>query len=95
MRLQSLRALRLAPGGPGSFWNHLGEPVGSPGVSGRFVCGFQTDLHFADVALHRSQQGYFSFEVQSCTFIFQFLITDISITCLYLGIFRTFIKLTH
>ena len=30
--------------------------------------------------LHRSQQGYFSFEVLSCTFIIQFYITDISLT---------------
>jgi len=49
MLFQSLRALGLAPGGPGSIWNHLGGPVGSTGVSGRFVCGFQTYLHFADV----------------------------------------------
>jgi len=49
MLLQSVRALCLAPGGPGSIWNYLGAPVRSPEVSGRFACGFQTDLHFADV----------------------------------------------
>jgi len=48
MLLQSLRALYLAPGGPGSVWNYLGAPVRSAGVSGRFACGFQTDLDFAD-----------------------------------------------
>jgi len=50
MLLQSLRALCFAPGGPGSMWNYLGAPVGSTGVSGRFPCGFRTDLHFADVS---------------------------------------------
>jgi len=50
MLLQSLRALCFAPGGPGSIWNCLGAPVTSTGVSGRFACGFRTDLHFADVA---------------------------------------------
>jgi hypothetical protein len=50
MLFQSLRALCLAPGGPGSIWNHLGAPVRSTGVSGMFACGFRTDLHFADVA---------------------------------------------
>ena len=49
MLLQSLRALCSAPGGPGSIWNHFGAPVRSTGVSGRFACGFRTDLHFADV----------------------------------------------
>src|SRR5882757_7742352 len=49
MLLQSLRALCFAPGGPGSIWNYLGAPVTSTGVSGRFACGFRTDLHFADV----------------------------------------------
>jgi len=49
MLFQSLRALCLAPRGPGSIWNHLGELVRSTGVSGRFACGFWTDLHFTDV----------------------------------------------
>jgi len=49
MLFQSLRALCLAPGGPGSIWNHLGTPVRSTRVSGRFACGFRTNLHFADV----------------------------------------------
>jgi len=48
MLLQSLRAPYLAPGGPESIWNYLGAPVRSSGVSGRFACGFWTDLHFAD-----------------------------------------------
>jgi hypothetical protein len=49
MLLQSLRALCFAPGGPGSIWNSVGAPVRTTGVSGRFACGFRTDLHFADV----------------------------------------------
>ena len=49
MLLQSLRALCFAPGGTGSIWNYLGAPVRCAGVSGRFACGFWTDLHFADV----------------------------------------------
>jgi hypothetical protein len=49
MLFQSLRALRLAPGGAGSIWNHLGALVRSTGVAGRCVCGFRTDLKFADV----------------------------------------------
>jgi hypothetical protein len=49
MLLQSLGALCLAPGGPGSIWKYLGALVRSTGVSGRFACGFRTDLHFADV----------------------------------------------
>jgi hypothetical protein len=49
MLFQSLRARCLAPGGPGSIWNHLGAPVRSTGVCGRFGCVFRTDLHFADV----------------------------------------------
>jgi len=49
MLFQSVRARCLAPGGPGSIWNHLGAPVRSTRVSGRFACGFRTDLHFADV----------------------------------------------
>jgi len=48
MLFQSLRELCFAPGGPGSIWNYLGVPVTSSGVSGRFACGFRTDLHFAD-----------------------------------------------
>ena len=48
MLLQSLRALCLAPGGPGRIWNYLGAPVRSTGVSGMLACGFRTDLHFAD-----------------------------------------------
>ena len=51
MLVQSLRALCLAPGGPGSIWNNLGAPVRSTGVSGRFVCGFWADVHFADMGM--------------------------------------------
>jgi len=54
MLLQSLRALCLAPGGPGSMWNYLGAPVRSTRVAGRFACGFRTDLHYANV---RSYSG--------------------------------------
>jgi hypothetical protein len=54
MILQSLRAHCLAPEGPGSIWNYLGAPVRSTGVSGRFACGFRTDLHFADVQCPKS-----------------------------------------
>ena len=49
MLLQSLRALCKAPGGPGSIWQYLEALVKATGVSGRFVCGFRTDLHFVDV----------------------------------------------
>jgi hypothetical protein len=49
MLWQSQRALGLAAGGPGSIWNYLGAPVRVTGVSRRFVCGFRTDSHFADV----------------------------------------------
>jgi hypothetical protein len=48
MLWQSLRALCLAPGGPGSIWDYLGALVRATGVSRRFACGFRTDLHFAD-----------------------------------------------
>jgi len=49
MLLQSLRALCLAPGGPGGIWKYLEALLRTTGVSQRFVYGFQTDLHFADV----------------------------------------------
>jgi len=48
MLLQSLRALCLAPGGPGSNWKYLEELVRSTRVFGGLVCGFQIDLHFAN-----------------------------------------------
>jgi len=48
MLLQSLRALYLAPAGPRSIWKYLEALVRLAGVSRRFVCSFQTDLHFAD-----------------------------------------------
>jgi len=50
MLLQSLRALCKAPGGAGSIWKYVEALVRASGVSGRFVYGFQTDLHFADAA---------------------------------------------
>jgi len=50
MLLQSLRALCVAPGRHGSIWKYLGARVRSTGVSGWFVCGFWTDLHFADAS---------------------------------------------
>jgi hypothetical protein len=49
MLLQSPRAHCKAPGGPGSIWKYLEALVRATGVSGRFVCGFQTEIHFADV----------------------------------------------
>ena len=49
MLWHSLKALCLASGGPGSIWNNLESLVRSTGVSGRFACGFRTDLQFADV----------------------------------------------
>ena len=49
--LQSLRALCLAPGWPGSIWKYLEALVRSTGVSGRVACGFLTDIHFPDVSL--------------------------------------------
>jgi hypothetical protein len=52
MLLESLRALYLAPGGPGSIWKYIEALVRSTGVSERYACGFQADLHFADVSLH-------------------------------------------
>jgi len=49
MLLQSLKALCLAPGGPGSIWKYLEALLTLTGVSGRLACGFRTDLQFADV----------------------------------------------
>jgi len=48
MLLQSLRALCEAPWGPGSIWKYLQALMRAAGVSGRFTCGFQPDLPFAD-----------------------------------------------
>jgi len=48
MLLQSLRAHGLAQWGAGSNCKLLGALVGLTKVSRRFVCGFWTDLHFAD-----------------------------------------------
>jgi len=63
MLLQSLIALCFAPGRPGNIWNYLGAPVRATGVSGRFACGFRTDLHLADEAAwecHQVQGGVYS-----------------------------------
>jgi hypothetical protein len=46
--LQSLKAYYKAPGGAGSLWKYLEALVRATGVSRRFVCGFWTDLYFAD-----------------------------------------------
>jgi len=46
--LQSLIALCLAPGRPGSPCKYLEALVRATGVSRRFACRFWTDLHFAD-----------------------------------------------
>jgi len=51
MLFQSLRALCIAPGGPGNICNQLGAPVRSIGVSGRFGCGFPTNSHFDNVMM--------------------------------------------
>jgi len=48
MLLQSLRALCKAPRRPGSICKYLEGLVQATGESGRFACGFRTDLHFAD-----------------------------------------------
>jgi len=58
MLLHSLCALCFAPGRPGSMWIYWGEPVRSTGVSGRFACGFRTDLHFADVPASFPARAY-------------------------------------
>ena len=53
MLLGSLRVLWTAAGGPGIIWKYLEALVRAIGVSGRFVCGFRTVLHFADGAAIR------------------------------------------
>ena len=57
MLLQSLRALCLAPGGSGSIWKYLEALVRLPGVCGRVVCSFGTEVHFADVVRELSKSG--------------------------------------
>jgi len=57
MLLPSLRALCLAPGGAGSVWKYIEALVMWPGVSGRIVCGFQTELHLADVIRSKSNDS--------------------------------------
>jgi len=51
MLLQRLRALCEASGGPGSIWKYLEALVRASGKSGRSACGYQTDLHVADVII--------------------------------------------
>jgi len=55
MLSQSLSALCLAPGGPGSRRKYLEAQVKSTGVTGRFARTFQTKYHFADVQIRRSR----------------------------------------
>jgi len=45
MLLQSLRALRKAPAGPGSVRKYSEALVKATGVSWRFTCSFRTNLH--------------------------------------------------
>jgi len=56
-----MRALCLAPGGPGSNWNYLEALERLTGVSGRFVCGFHTSLHLADTCSASEQLLNFVF----------------------------------
>jgi len=49
MLLQSLGAHCKAPGGAESIWKYLEVLVKATGVSERFACDFQTNLHIADV----------------------------------------------
>jgi len=49
MLLQSLRALWQALGRPGNVWKYLEALGRATGVSGRFACGFWTNLHFSGV----------------------------------------------
>jgi hypothetical protein len=56
MLFQSLSALCIAPGGPGSIWNYLGAAVRSTEVFGRFACGLQSAFHFADVLMRFDRQ---------------------------------------
>jgi len=48
MLLQSLGALSGAPGGSGNIWKYVEALARLTGVSGRYMCGFRTDFHFAD-----------------------------------------------
>jgi hypothetical protein len=49
MLLQSLRALSNAPVWARSIWMYLEALVRAMGVPGRFLYGFQTELHFTDI----------------------------------------------
>jgi len=71
MLLQSQRALCICPGGPESTCNDLGTPVRSTRMSGRFACGFRTDLHFAviyDLYSYEPNKG----EVLSKILVYEF-----------------------
>jgi len=46
--MQCFRAFGFTSEGLVSIWNHLGVLVTSTAVLGRYVCGFWTDLHFAN-----------------------------------------------
>jgi len=52
MCLHSRRAPCTTPGGHGRLWKYIEALVMTTGVTGRFACGFQSDLHFADVLLY-------------------------------------------
>jgi len=64
MFFQSLRALFKAPGGPGSIWKYLEALERATRVSGRFACGFQTDLHFANIAYLKLIELAWKYKVQ-------------------------------
>jgi len=59
MLLQNLRALSKAPGGAGSIWKYFEALARATGVSGRFVYGFRTELHFADVETVNCENAFF------------------------------------
>jgi hypothetical protein len=53
MLLQSLKDLCKAPERAGSIWKYLEALLRATRVSGKFACGFKTNLHFADVEVVR------------------------------------------
>jgi hypothetical protein len=52
-----MRAVCEAPGGAGSIWKYIEALARATRVSGRFVLGFRTDLHFAD-AVKQLEMGW-------------------------------------
>jgi hypothetical protein len=56
MLLRSLGELYLAPGGHRSIWKYLEGLVWSTRVTGRFACGFRSDLHFADDCMYYCEE---------------------------------------